>query len=106
MFPFKMTQLITTASFLTAISASSAAWAGYDIGSPSSGPFAKLGGWLQDYVDFMDGPFAIAAVVLSIILAVVIWNFAPREGIMSNLMRAVISGIVLLNIGTWITSFT
>ncbi len=82
------------------------AMAGYDIGAPTSGPFAKLGSWLQDYVDFMDGPFAVAAVVLSLILALALWNFSPREGIMAVAMKAVITGIVILNIGTWISSFT
>ncbi|MBL0319167.1 MAG: hypothetical protein IPP74_07750 [Alphaproteobacteria bacterium] len=98
-------QTLSITPALTMLGATNAL-AGYDIGAPSSGPFAKLGAWLQQYIDFMDGPFAVAAVVVSIILAIVIWNFSPREGIMSHVLKAVISGIVLLNIGTWIASFS
>lgn len=81
------------------------AFAGYDIGAPSSGPFAQMGQWFQNYIDFMDGPFAVGAVVVSIILAVLTWNFMPKEGIFGSVLRTVISALVVLNVGTWVTSF-
>ena len=82
------------------------AFAAYSIGAPTTGPFQKMGAWFQSYIDFMDGPFAVAAIVVSIILAVLAWNFLPNEGIFGKILKTVVSGVVILNIGTWVTSFT
>ena len=81
-------------------------FAAYSIGAPTTGPFQKLGVWFQTYVDFMDGPFAIAAIVISIILAVLAWNFMPKEGLFGKILKTVVSGIVVLNLGTWMATFT
>ncbi len=84
--------------------ASAYANAGYDIQAPTTGPFIKLGNWFQDYIDFMDGPFGTMVVVLSIVFGIIAWNFAPKEGFMEKALKGVVSGIVLLNIGTWMGS--
>ena len=80
-------------------------FAGYSLGGSSSGPFGKLTQWMQDYVDFMDGPAALAIIVVSIIIAVCAWIWAPKSGAVGILVRVVIGGIVILNIGTWVVSF-
>lgn len=81
------------------------AHAGYALGGSTSGPFVKLTSWMQGYIDFMDGPFAIAVIVAAIVLAGVIWTFAPKSGGLGFACRAVGAGIVILNVGTWMASF-
>jgi len=78
--------------------------AGYSIGTVQ-GPFEKLGKLFQDYVDFMDGPFATMVIVVSIVIAIAAWNFAPKEGLLGTFLRAVVSGVVIMNIGTWVAAF-
>lgn len=80
------------------------AYAGYALGG-GTGTFGKLTQWMQDYVDFMDGPAAIAMIVVSIIIAVCAWVWAPKSGAVGVLLRVVVAGIVVLNIGTWMASF-
>lgn len=75
-------------------------YAGYDIGGEKTGIFAKLTGFLQDVVDFLDGPAAVAIVAVSLIAAVVLWNVAPgRSEWIGRTFRAVASAIFLLDIG-------
>ncbi|WP_395398582.1 hypothetical protein ACHMW6_00190 (plasmid) [Pseudoduganella sp. UC29_106] len=63
--------------------------------------FQKLTTWGQNYLDFMTGPFATAAVVISALLIWIAWAFMPKEGIMANLARIVVAGFAILNIGTF-----
>jgi len=81
------------------------AHAGYSLGGSGSGPFAKLTEWMQDFIDFMDGPMGIGIVVISLILGVVVWIWAPKSGAVGVLVRVVIGAIVILNVGTWMASF-
>ena len=75
-------------------------YAGYNIGGAKTGIFAKLNQFLQDVVDFLDGPAAVAVVVVSIIGAIVLWNVAPgRSEWVGRTFRAVASAIFLLDIG-------
>lgn len=85
---------------------SSAAHAGPSIGTGGGTAYAKLTGWLQNFVDFMSGPFGIAVVIVSIILAFSVWSFAPKEGIAGPILRLVVSAVVILNVGTWLATFT
>ena len=62
--------------------------------------------WAQNFIDFMAGPFGSAAVIVSIIIAFVTWSYAPKEGIMGAVLRTVVTGIVILNIATWVSSFS
>lgn len=95
--------LIALGISISSLFASAYANAGYNIGT-ATGPFAQLQAWFQMYVNFMDGPFGTMIVVLSIIFGIVMWNFAPREGFMGQALKGVVSGIVLLNIGSWMAS--
>ena len=90
---------------ITSALVASPAFAGYALGGSSSGPFGKITQWMQDYIDFMDGPAALGIIVVSIIVAVCAWIWAPKSGAVGVLLRVVIGGIVMLNIGTWVASF-
>lgn len=75
-------------------------YAGYDIGGTSASIFTKLTEFLQDVVDFLDGPAAVAIVVVSLIAAILLWNIAPgRSEWVGRTFRAIASAIFLLNIG-------
>lgn len=79
--------------------------AGESIGTSGSTTFAKLTAWFQDFVNFMDGPFGLAVVIISLILAVCTWMFVPKEGIAGPVLRVVVGAIVILNVTTFIASF-
>jgi type IV secretory pathway VirB2 component (pilin) len=81
------------------------AMAGPSIGSGGGTAYTKLTAWLQNFVDFMSGPFGIAVVVVSIILAFSVWAFAPKEGIAGPVMRIVVAAVVIVNVGTWLATF-
>ena len=80
-------------------------FAGVDIGTSGNAGFATLEKWFQAFVNFMDGPAGLALVVVSIILAVAAWILSPREGVVGPLLRVVVGAIVILNVGTWVTTF-
>lgn len=81
-----------------------AAFAGVDIGSSGNAGFATIEAWLQAFVDFMDGPGGLAVVVVSIIVAVGAWMFSPKDGAMGPILRVVVGAIVVINVGTWVTT--
>ena len=82
-----------------------AAMAGVDIGTSGSAGFATIEKWLQSFVNFMDGPGGLAVVVISVIVAVGAWMFAPKDGMMGPILRVVVGAIVIINVGTWVTTF-
>jgi|GEM_PF-1615442 len=89
---------------------STPALAGTNIGAPQAGLFAKIGGFLQQFVDFVEGPWSTVASILSLIVAVVIYMFADKAGTQAMLYvgRVVIAIIVILNISgvvIWLRSF-
>lgn len=78
----------------------------YDIGSPSTGGFAAVGAFMQEFVDFLGGPGVMFVTFISIGLGVILWTIAPKaQGVMSWIIRAVAGSIVLLNLPLWITYF-
>lgn len=82
-----------------AVFLSSPICAGYDIGSSGSSIFSRLTNFMQDVVDLIDGPLAVAVVVVSLIAAIAFWNFAPgRSEWVGRAFRAVASGFFLLDI--------
>lgn len=83
----------------------SPAFSAFDIGAPTTGPFAKLGSWFQQYVDFIDGPFGKAVVIIALVIATAIWMFAPKEGMTSMALRIVVGGFVIFNVSAIIASF-
>jgi hypothetical protein len=95
----KQRRILIAALILGVVWISTPLYAGYNIGGTSSGIFAKLTEFLQDVVDFLDGPAAVAIVVVSLIGAIVLWNVAPgRSEWVGRTFRAIASAIFLLNI--------
>jgi type IV secretory pathway VirB2 component (pilin) len=93
-------RIVAASLIICAVLISTPIYAGYDIGGEKSGIFAKLTEFLQDIVDFLDGPAAVAIVVVSLIAAIVLWNVAPgRSEWVGRTFRAVASAIFLLDVG-------
>ncbi len=67
--------------------------------------FATLYGWMDKFMDFMQGQFGPWVVALSVIMALVVWNFAPREGLMANVSKGIVAGLVIMNMGAWMKLF-
>lgn len=77
----------------------------YDIGTGGGSAFQTITNLLQDWVDFMTGPYGKAVVVGSIVIGVTLWAVAPREGILGFAIRGAIAGAVILNIAVWMRAF-
>lgn len=88
----------------TAIVLAGNASAGYDIGAPTTGPFAKLGAFMQEVIDFIDGPTVLFIAVVSIALVALLLAVAPKSGPVAIAVRVVIGLIVGLNIATWVVA--
>lgn len=77
-------------------------YAGYNIeshGTSSGTIFSRIVRFMQDTVDLLDGPIAIAMVVISLIAALILWNMAPgRSEWVGRTLRAVVSGILVMDI--------
>ncbi len=83
-----------------------AAYAGFNIGTTGNAGFDTIVSWLQDFVNFMDGPGGLAMVIVSVVVAAATWMFIPREGVFGPVFRTVVGAIVIINVGTWISTFT
>lgn len=100
-----MLNKIKAALFLALATSAQFAAAGPSIGSGGGSNFAVLRQWLQNFVDFMAGPFGLAVVIISIVIGFATWAMLPKEGIVGVIMRVVVAGIVIINVGTWVASF-
>jgi len=84
---------------------SGSAYADYDIGTPDDGPLTQFTAFIQDIVNFVDGPVALAFSFFSIAGFAVTWAVAPKMmGAMGLALRIVLAVVVILNIGVWITA--
>ena len=104
----KATGNVVAANLLLAMLAgfSSCAYAGPpSIGNGGGSAFGLMRTWIQNFIDFVGGPFGIAAVVVAIILAFLAWSYAPKDGIIGPLVRVVTAGLVVINVSTWVASF-
>ena len=81
------------------------AFAGYDIGAPTTGAFGKIGAFMQEVVDFIDGPTALFFTVVSIVVGAILYALSPKSGAMGTIVRIVIAAIVALNVATWVVAF-
>lgn len=78
--------------------------AGYDIGAPATGMFGKIGSFMQQVIDFIDGPTALFVTVISIAFAAFLWMVAPKGGAAGWAVRVAIAAIIVLNISTWVVA--
>lgn len=83
----------------------SIAMAGPTLPTGGGSAFATGRTWLQNFIDFMTGPFGTAAIILSLVVGFAAWTMAPKEGIVGTIVRAVTSGIVIFNISVWLGTF-
>lgn len=88
------------------VMASSVVYAGYNIQTrgTTTGPLQSVVNFFQAVVDLIDGPLSLAIVVLSLIAAIAMWNWAPQNSRAFGVAaRACASGILLFNIATLVT---
>lgn len=98
---------ITSAGVSAALALASAdVFAGPTLGTGGGGSFTLARQWMQNFVDFISGPFGTAAVVISIILVFLAWAYMPKDGIMGPMVRVATGGIVVINVATWLASFS
>lgn len=82
------------------------AHADYDIGGPDSGPWAKLTTFVQDVVNLVDGPVALAFSFFSITGMALTWALAPKfVAALGVFARVTIAVVVILNVGAWIAAY-
>ncbi len=90
----KLGVLSTLALMVTAPSAFAT-----DIGAPDDGLFAFIGTFLQQFVDFLEGPFGLAVPIVGLALAVGVWMLGNRSGEgVGWIGRVVIGALVIINI--------
>lgn len=82
------------------------AHADYDIGGPDSGPWAKITEFVQDVVNLVDGPVALAFSFFSIVGMALTWALAPKfVAALGVFARITIAIVVILNVGAWIAAY-
>lgn len=70
-----------------------------DIGAPETGVFAFIGSFLQQFVDFLEGPFGLVVPIIGLSLAVAVWMLGSRGGESSGWIgRVVIGSLIIVNI--------
>ncbi len=100
---FSSGYLKVVAVFIALNSSMPVAFAQYDIGkSGAKGGIQIIEQYIQGWLNFMSGPFAIAVVAGSIIIATCVFVFMPKGGWFGYFARALVGGIVLLNLGIFI----
>jgi hypothetical protein len=87
------------------LTASAEALAGPSLGSGGGSMFSAFRTWMQNWIDFVAGPFGYMVTIFSIILAFVIWSVTPKEGILAPVLRVVVSGIAIANVSIIAASF-
>ncbi len=82
-------------------------FAGFNIqsrGTTGSTALQSIVNFFQAIVDLIDGPVAVAVIVLSLFVALAAWNWQPQNSrALGIAARACASGILLLNLGTLVT---
>lgn len=77
-----------------------------DIGTAGSGPLTGLAEFFQEWVDFMAGPWAIVVLAVGLVMGIGLWIWQSKEsGAMQWIARALLGGVMIMNIGgiiTWV----
>ncbi len=74
-----------------------------DIGAPTKGFFASIGAWMQEMVNFFEGPLGLFVSIAALSMAAMIWALGSRgdEGL-GRVGRVTIAILVLVNVPTLI----
>lgn len=80
------------------------------LGTPSAGPLAAIGKFLQELVDFLGGSGTLFVVFIGIFLGIAMWVMMPKNAgpAVAFIMRAMVGAIALFTMGltiTWLQSF-
>ena len=78
-------------------------FAGVDIGT-SSGLFGKLVDLLQEFLDALQGPLAIGFIAVSLVLSLLAWTYAPKNGAGAWIVRGIIAMVVIFNLAVFINN--
>jgi type IV secretory pathway VirB2 component (pilin) len=85
--------------FCVMLFVSTQSFAGTSIGAPSSGFFSQIGGWLQTFVDFLEGPWGLFICVAGLIAALTVWVIGTRSGEGLGMFgRVILAGIMIINV--------
>jgi type IV secretory pathway VirB2 component (pilin) len=89
---YTMATVVTLSTYSVAANAT-------DIGAPTSGFFASFGVWMQELVDFFEGPLGLFVSIVALSIAAIIWALGQRsdEGL-GRVARVVMAVLVLVNI--------
>jgi len=60
-----------------------------------------LTAFIQSWVNFATGPWAVAVIAISLVVGIVVWMLMPREGWLGWVARGLIGGIILMNLAAW-----
>lgn len=74
-----------------------------DVGTTGNDWLDKVATFLQLMVDFAGGPGVAMLVIISLIVGVGIWIVAPKSGAIMYLLRAIVGGIGIMNVGVLYT---
>jgi len=67
--------------------------------------FQSLISFLQDWIDFISGPIAVAMAFFGLVVAAIIWVFAANASVVVFIgLRAAVAGYFLLNIAALLQS--
>ena len=75
---------------------------GFDITSGSdsyNGVFNRLVDFVQDCVNFVQGPFAVVFIVLGIVVSLCLWIMAPDNRHLNKAFKAIAVGFILFDLG-------
>lgn len=67
-----------------------------DIGAPSTGFFSQVGGWLQAFVDFIEGPWGLFVSIIALAIAIGVWMFSTRGNEQLGWIGRVVIGVLLI----------
>lgn len=70
-----------------------------DIGSPATGFFSQIGAWMQDFVNFLEGPWGLFVPIVGLSIAVAVWMFSTRGNDQLGWVgRVVVGALMIVNI--------
>lgn len=80
------------------------------LGSGGSGPFARIGDFFQEIVDFLGSSGTLFVVFCALCVGIGLWVSMPKQGgaALGFVFRACIGAIALFSLGTvitWLQSF-
>lgn len=74
-----------------------------DLAANEDGFFASIGVFMQDFVNFLEGPWGIFVPIAGLSIAVAVWMFSTRGGEqMGWIGRVVFGSLLLVNVPSFV----